>query len=123
MRAEDLPRSHTKPHLELAHFISEDMGLRVETEYPVGLYSLDILVPEAWCGVEYDGLGHSQPRQVERDKVRDEWILRMAAIPILRVSPLMLHERDDLRDVLEQFFEAWSQTCEKRTKFGQWTRR
>ncbi len=121
MKADELPRSHTAPHLELAQVI-RDLGLQVELEYPVGLYSLDILVPEAWCGVEYDGLGHGQPRQVERDQDRDSQIMTLAAIPILRVGPIMLYE-PDLKRLLLEFFEAWADTCEKRRAVGAWTRR
>lgn len=121
MKADELPRSHTAPHLELAQVI-RDLGLQVELEYPVGLYSIDILVPEAWCGVEYDGLGHSQPRQIERDSNRDSQIMTLAAIPILRVNPIMLHE-PELKRLLLEFFEAWAETCEKRRLVGAWTRR
>jgi len=127
VKLEDLPRAYTRPHLELAHILSEDLGLRVELEFPIGTYMLDILVTEAWCGVEYDGLGHSQPAQIERDRNRDRQIMTLAGIPIIRITPDKLRERRDrpgeLVAELCAFFNAWADTCEKRREIGAWTRR
>jgi len=49
-------------------------GLKFRRQHPMGPYVADFYCAEAGLVVEVDGNHHSEPAQVERDEVRDDWM-------------------------------------------------
>ena len=65
-------------------------------------YTVDMLLPEAHVGVEYDGPRHLLTKK--KDIVRDAYILEVYGLPILRVTAESRIE-DELDDFIEPFLD------------------
>ncbi len=116
----EIPTRETAPHLKLSRWLS-DLGLQPWNEFPVGKYTVDVFLEEAWVAVEFDGyLFHRGDSKHRRDRARDAWILERAGIPILRVSDDELDRLDDLQTRLEVFLTEHADTYEERRKLGEW---
>ncbi len=74
---------------------------RFRKHHPVGPYVLDFYCPEAKVCVEVDGEHHAE--RVERDQVRDEWLLREGILTI-RVPSWDVF--DDLDSVIIRVIEV-----------------
>ena len=68
-------------HRKVVDWISA-LGVRYMEEYPVGLYHIDIYLPELVLGVEVDGPQHNR----KKDEIRDATILKEWEIPIVRIK-------------------------------------
>jgi very-short-patch-repair endonuclease len=55
--------------------IFETQGLNFIHEHPVKRFSIDFAFPEKMIAVEIDGAQHSQPKEKERDKRKDDELL------------------------------------------------
>jgi very-short-patch-repair endonuclease len=80
---------------------------RFRKQHPIGPYVLDFYCPEVLVCVEVDGEQHAE--RVERDQVRDEWLLRQGILTI-RIPSWDVF--DDLDSVVEQVIR----TCDMRQK-------
>ena len=99
------------------------MGLRVQGEFPVGRYRLDIFCEEIWCGFEADGLkAHAGPVRRRKDNTRDRWIFENAAIPVLRVEERALRRIvwQETEELVKVFIERFADDIKERKEKGQW---
>ncbi len=111
---EPIPTRDTAPQRRL-HIMLEDMGFYVEDEVAVAQYYLDCYVRELHLGFEADGPTHAGLRVV-RDRRRDDEIMSLYRIPVLRVPAT------ELRNVycpeaiarIEAFIEEWGESAEPR---------
>ena len=75
-------------------------------QYVKGIYTLDFFCPEANLCVECDGLPHFTPEEIEKDRVRTEW-LNAQGIEVLRFTS---HEiENDTQRVLQDIDKALKQ--------------
>ncbi|MDR7061718.1 MULTISPECIES: DUF559 domain-containing protein [unclassified Sphingopyxis] len=66
-------------------------GVKFRRQHPVGAYVADFYAPDVRLIVEVDGLAHDH--RVERDAVRDEWLIGQGFV-VVRVAA-----SDVLKDV------------------------
>lgn len=102
--------SHTKSHIIIADKITK-MGFQVATEIRFGPYTVDILIPEAYVGVEVDGKGFHISKK--RDNKRDDRIMENYKLPILRIK---VGEKD-IEDKVLRFVTDWADSVENRKRF------
>jgi len=96
----DAPTSGTEPHRRLALAL-EDLGLAVEIEVQVGPYRVDCYVRELHLAFEADGPLHDAPAARRHDQVRDAWLRRTAALPVIRVRTLREREAASLMQAID----------------------
>ena len=115
--------SYTAGHRKLYNVLTE-MGLEIESEVPVGKYTLDCYCPEVAIGFEFDGPHHDTPKQRKHGAERDAWLLEEAGIPVLRVrgmSPLRGKGRANFQRSVEGFIEDFSDSLDERMeKAARW---
>ena len=92
--------------------ILQDMKISYERQKPLkkavrGYYMLDFFLPEYNVIIEFDG-HHSHVENPERDKERDEYILKTYGYPTLRIKPLELNNRNrpDLIEKIRRFLNG-----------------
>ena len=86
---ESIPKRFTKGQIFLERILNK-LGFQTVLEYSVGLYYIDIFVPELNLGIEFEGMGHFKRRDAKRDKE----IFNNSGIRIARIKQKQLNERD-----------------------------
>jgi very-short-patch-repair endonuclease len=82
--ARQLRWSASGPERELwALLRRNNAGLRFRRQHPIGPYVLDFYCASLRLCVEVDGPAHEDVEQMERDAIRDAWLLRQR-IQVLR---------------------------------------
>ena len=74
-------------------------GCKFRRQQPVGPYVLDFFCPEKRLGIELDGREHGDPERIQRDRVRDEYLVAQG-IRTVRFWNFQL--RENLEGVLER---------------------
>lgn len=80
----------TKPHLQLIEFLDR-LGLEVEVEKSFPPFSVDTYLPGLHVAFEADGPTH----QKKPDAKRDQRLMSEYALPVYRLSSIMLDLRPD----------------------------
>ena len=81
----------TRPHRRLVSVL-QDLQLTVEIETPFPPYSVDCYLPDLHVAVEADGPMHS----AMRDQVRDDTLMAVYALPVLRIDSGTLVKSDSV---------------------------
>ncbi len=91
--ARQLRASVTDPERTLwAMLRRNQIGLRFRRQHPIGGYVLDFYCPSARLCVEVDGPAHEEWEQIERDAVRDAWLVSQG-VTVLRFTVSDVNER------------------------------
>lgn len=77
------PTELTQGH-RTVHALLTDARILVEDEKEVGIYTLDMYLPEWHLAVEFDGPLHDKPKQRKHDERRTAWLWDQYLLPVLR---------------------------------------
>ena len=77
-------------------------NLKFRRQYPIGNYIVDFCCPAKRLIIELDGGGHNEPRQIELDAVRDEF-LKIHGFKVLRIwNNELINNQSGVFDRIEQ---------------------
>lgn len=73
------------------------MGLKFKRQVPIGNYIVDFICKEKMLILELDGSGHMDNKQIEHDKIRDEYLTNLG----YKVIRIYNNELSNMENVLE----------------------
>lgn len=115
------PRTGTRGQIALRKVI-EKIGFDVEEEYPVAGYFIDCYAMDPHLGFEFDGPLHRGMRARDRDEARDENILAVSAIHILRITTEDLRDKGKLIERVRRFILDHEHDADERRRKWQMRR-
>ena len=84
---------------------NNNMGVEFLRQHIIGDYIVDVVSREEGLVIEVDGGYHSEPRQQEDDKVREEELEKMGYHIIRFTNEEVLNDIEKVTDQIERYFD------------------
>lgn len=78
------------------------MNLKFRRQYGLGRYIIDFYCPSLHLAIEVDGESHTWPGAPERDRIRQEWIVKQGVTVVRFLSSEVINNIDGVLQRLEE---------------------
>jgi very-short-patch-repair endonuclease len=96
--------ARSNPHKRIEKVLDE-IGLNYESEYSLPPFTIDIMLPEYWLGIEIDGPYHTK----SKDQKRDKYLLEHYGLYLLRFRNKDRQSKEEIEaavlDIIDQHYQ------------------